>query len=171
MKVRQLKVTAGSQMGRVFLLDDRTIIGREGYADIQLLETGVSRQHACVFVGDDGRTMIMDMASTNGTRVDDRAVSQCELSNGAVIVVGESIIHYEEVDAEDAMLPSTGDYSRVMRGPALGATTQISGPARTKLMMQLAENRRAKEACTDPLHQQAAAQAWSFCPKCGEPPT
>ena len=98
------------------------------------------------------------------------AFTECELRSGAVINVGESTLRYEEVDAEDAVLPSTGGYSKVMRGRALGATTQISGPDRTKLLLSLGQKVPEPVVCTDPLHQAAAEQGWSFCPKCGQPP-
>src|SRR5690242_3037802 len=50
-------------------------IGRSRECDLHLRETTVSRRHALVTVSPDGAVVLEDLGSSNGTTVNDRAVS------------------------------------------------------------------------------------------------
>jgi len=72
-------------------------IGREADNDIQLLIAGVSRYHAKIEYTPDGKWKIMDLGSTNGTKVDGKKITQPRLLEpGMEIVIGEQIIRYDQ---------------------------------------------------------------------------
>ncbi|MGZ8177686.1 DUF3662 and FHA domain-containing protein [Williamsia sp. SKLECPSW1] len=73
------------------LRDGSNVIGRGQDAQFRLPDTGVSRRH--VEIRWDGRTALLhDLNSTNGTTVNDVAVSSWELADGDRIRVGHSDI-------------------------------------------------------------------------------
>jgi hypothetical protein len=81
---------------RVVPLDARvTVLGRGAEADVRLSDTGVSRLHAEVRV-EPGGVVVTDRGSTNGTRVNGRAVSTAPLSDGDVLELGGSRLVFRE---------------------------------------------------------------------------
>ncbi|MBO4647650.1 MAG: FHA domain-containing protein [Lentisphaeria bacterium] len=72
-------------------------IGREADNDIQLLIAGVSRYHAKIEYTPDGKWKIMDLGSTNGTKVNGTKITQPQLLEpGMEIIIGEQIIRYDQ---------------------------------------------------------------------------
>jgi ABC transport system ATP-binding/permease protein len=63
-------------------------IGRDAESDIHCPHPLVSRFHAALHVGEDGRCLIADQHSTNGTFVNGRAVRRAEISDGDIVQVG-----------------------------------------------------------------------------------
>jgi hypothetical protein len=61
---------------------------------IALDDAKVSKNHAMVFVDDDGPSVV-DMLSTNGTHVNGKRVAEADLSDGDVINIGKTrfIVH------------------------------------------------------------------------------
>ncbi len=71
-------------------------IGREVDNDIQLLIPGVSRYHAKIEYGQDGKWKILDLGSTNGTKVNGKKIDQeVILDPGTEITIGEQIIRFD----------------------------------------------------------------------------
>lgn len=64
------------------------MIGRRESCDVVLDDATVSRQHARLLFRD-GKWIIHDLGSTNGTRVNDIAVGRCELRPGDQLMLGE----------------------------------------------------------------------------------
>lgn len=75
---------------QVFPLTEKTItVGREAYNDVVLIDPEASRKHAQISF-QDGRYVIEDLGSTNGTYVNGRQIlSPTALNPGDVIEVGE----------------------------------------------------------------------------------
>ena len=73
-------------------------IGRGFAATIQLEDAGVSRRHA-ILIQRRGGVRILDDRSANGTFVNGRRISQAELQDGDVVVVGRTVLVYVEHDA------------------------------------------------------------------------
>lgn len=73
-----------------------THIGRGFAADLQLEDLGVSRRHAIV-VQRRGRVRILDDRSSNGTYVNGRRVMEADLSDGDVIVLGQTVLVFMDV--------------------------------------------------------------------------
>jgi pSer/pThr/pTyr-binding forkhead associated (FHA) protein len=73
-----------------------THIGRGLAADLRLDEDSVSRRHAILVYRRSG-SRILDDRSSNGTFVNGRRVTQANLQNGDVLVLGRVVLRYLEV--------------------------------------------------------------------------
>ncbi len=96
-------------------------VGREN-ADVLLSDNTVSRKHAKITVAD-GRALVQDVGSSNGTRVNGQQLSQgdaVELKDGADVEFGRALLKYKAAEV-------TGDRLRVT-GPEADAVTPESGP-------------------------------------------
>lgn len=89
-----LRIIVGAQAGRTVKLDDRTTFGRAADCDVQLLDANVSRHHARMAITNEG-VELTDLASTNGTLVNGRAVRQIVLSAGDRIELSGTRFRYE----------------------------------------------------------------------------
>jgi hypothetical protein len=90
-----LAVTRGTRAGEVFELSEATAtsIGRSRVNDIQVIDVSVSSQHCRVRL-EDGRFVVHDLKSTNGTIVNEKRVSRHVLEEGDVIAIGETAFQY-----------------------------------------------------------------------------
>ena len=81
----------GPQAGRQFLLNDkRNTIGRDvKRASIKVNDPQASRQHA-QFNFEQGHVFLYDLASTNGTYVNNRRVRKQKLTDGDVVRIGDT---------------------------------------------------------------------------------
>lgn len=176
MKLHRLRAIRGSLAGQVFELDRRTLIGRSGDAHIQVIERDVSRQHALIFRRDDGKMLLVDLSSTNGTRLGLQRVTRAELHPNAEIIVGQSTFVYEEASDSQpmaAMTDEVDDELKVLSGPALDTTAlssedeggrpaAITEPANPVLV-----NPTSVVDCGDAVHPVAVESGWAYCPACG----
>ena len=72
----------------MFLLNaGTTLIGRDPSAQVRLVDSRVSRRHAEIDT-DGGRCVLRDVASTNGTTVNEAPVKEHELRDGDRIGIG-----------------------------------------------------------------------------------
>jgi pSer/pThr/pTyr-binding forkhead associated (FHA) protein len=84
-----LVVQRGPNAGSKFLIDkDVTTTGRHPESDIFLDDVTVSRRHA-EFRREDGRFVIRDVGSLNGTYVNRQRVEETELANGDELQIGK----------------------------------------------------------------------------------
>jgi Mg-chelatase subunit ChlD len=90
-----LAVTRGTRAGEVFELSGSSAlsIGRSRVNDIQINDVSVSAQH-CRVRPEDGRFVLHDLKSTNGTLVNEKRVGRHVLEEGDVITIGETAIQY-----------------------------------------------------------------------------
>jgi len=72
-------------------------IGRGFSVNVRLDDESVSRRHALLAVRAHG-ARILDDRSANGTHVNGRRVSEAELTDGDVIVLGRVVLSYVEID-------------------------------------------------------------------------
>ena len=92
----QLVGTQGVAAGSVFALTDAMItVGRDGNNAIVLAENGVSRLHARLMRGEDGRISVSDENSANGIFVNGARVHQATLAAGDEIQIGENFFRFE----------------------------------------------------------------------------
>ena len=82
------------RQGDYQLAEAVTVIGRSRRCDIVLTDPNVSRQHAEVRRQDSG-FMLLDLGSTNGTRVNRRDVKQVVLQHGDRIELGTTEFLFE----------------------------------------------------------------------------
>jgi general secretion pathway protein A len=78
----------GQPVGEFLLREARNIIGRDAHCEIVIDSKFLSRQHALIAREDDAWVLI-DLNSTNGTRVNGRRVKRCRLSDGDEIAIGK----------------------------------------------------------------------------------
>lgn len=69
-----------------------TNIGRGQDAHIQLDDSGVSRLHCTIVLGNE--VLLEDHGSTNGTLVDGKRVTEAVLRNGSIIKIGNTTLTY-----------------------------------------------------------------------------
>jgi diguanylate cyclase (GGDEF)-like protein len=82
----------GQAAGMVIALDrEITVIGRGREADISLADTGLSRRH-CEITREEGRYLIRDLGSTNGTVVNGRRVQVWPLRVGDRVQLGPNVV-------------------------------------------------------------------------------
>jgi hypothetical protein len=92
----------GTSGGSVVLDDDRRMplgnqaltIGRATDAAIRISDTSVSRRHAEIRPSSDGWTVV-DLGSTNGTRVNGVPVTERRQADGDTITVGDATLRFE----------------------------------------------------------------------------
>jgi Protein of unknown function (DUF3662)/FHA domain len=79
---------------RLALGTDPITIGRLDECDITIDDANVSRRHAEIRPERDGY-VLLDLGSTNGTRVNGLPVHECRLNSGDVITVGVTSVRFE----------------------------------------------------------------------------
>ena len=102
-----LRVEEGLSKGKVITLSAGGVyvIGREG-ADIVIDDEKVSRKHAEIGLYGPGAYVLRDLASTNGTWVGGRPVSEkVKLANGALIRVGDTQIRFSCIEGSIPIQP------------------------------------------------------------------
>ncbi|HEY6629390.1 MAG TPA: FHA domain-containing protein [Acidimicrobiia bacterium] len=83
-----LVIERGPQTGMTYVLSPgNTTVGRHPESDIFLNDVTISRQH-CRFLLGEGKLVVEDSGSTNGTYVNDARVDEAQLRAGDEVVVG-----------------------------------------------------------------------------------
>lgn len=85
--------------GAVLPLRDRLSIGRAGTCDLQLVHEAVSRHHAHLAADGEGRYILVDLVSGNGTHVDGHRIERQALRPNATIRIVDTELAFEAVDA------------------------------------------------------------------------
>jgi len=101
-----LVVLAGWEIGReVELTGPQHVLGRAGTADTRINSQSVSREHARIVrvrEGAEEQFMLIDLKSSNGTRVNNELVESVNLANGDKIQMGEVLFRFVVGDETDA---------------------------------------------------------------------
>ena len=79
---------------RRVLTPPRVTVGRSSECDIVIDDPNVSRRHA-ELRAEDGRWIVADLGSTNGVRVNGRAVERLALEPGDEVAFGRSVLSFE----------------------------------------------------------------------------
>jgi hypothetical protein len=79
---------------RVAIGDEPVTIGRQAECEVVLEDTNVSRRHAEVRRQGD-EYLLVDLGSTNGSKVNGTRVKQQALSDGDEITLGKTLIRFE----------------------------------------------------------------------------
>src|ERR1051326_6939158 len=89
-----LVVIGGPDKGRaIHATSKRCVVGTGDCADLVLSDPTVSRYH-CEIVLEQGRAIVRDLASKNGTLVDGVAIVAAPLSDGAALTLGKTTIRF-----------------------------------------------------------------------------
>ncbi len=110
-----LVITAGPRAGDTYRLGEMTDIGREPCCnDIVIDDPALSRQHARIRY-EDGVFVIYDLASANGTLLNNQPVQRAELHNGDRLQLGQTHFAFMQVvnspDTQDAQDEQTSQAS------------------------------------------------------------
>lgn len=141
-----LEALNGPLAGSIFVIENRAIIGRDADVDIQLVQKGVSRQHAVVLRDDHDSYFLMDLASKNGTFLGDESIGRQELKPGDCFRIGETDFLFREGDAPPVSVVETEAAAlRLASGPATGATLDVDRLGIDELAQLRAAARKAKE--------------------------
>jgi pSer/pThr/pTyr-binding forkhead associated (FHA) protein len=95
---RYLEVDDGDERLLLPLAPGTTHVGRSFAADVVLDDQSVSRRHAIVYQRASS-VRILDDRSANGTFVNGRRVTEADLVDGDVIVLGRVVVTYRDVSA------------------------------------------------------------------------
>jgi hypothetical protein len=85
----RLLVRASGDSEIVHVLGRKTTVGRTPDNDLQIEARFISRHHAVILAGP-VQTIIEDLNSTNGVRVNSRRVSRHVLKDGDVVIIGKT---------------------------------------------------------------------------------
>lgn len=92
-----LIIIRGTPQGhRFFLAQDEMTVGRDPSADITISDQSISRKHAKI-TKQNGRVLLTDLGSSNGTHVNDKRIKQGEsvlLEKEDMIRIGNSILKF-----------------------------------------------------------------------------
>jgi HD-GYP domain-containing protein (c-di-GMP phosphodiesterase class II)/pSer/pThr/pTyr-binding forkhead associated (FHA) protein len=149
-----LRIKNGPDKGKAIEIGDTTItIGRDATETVQILDQGASRRHAEVFrIGE--MVFIRDLASKNGTFVNDERIQEELLQIGDKIKIGTTLFVFEEgvAGAEEEEEPKIhfagGDLPlettmeidlRAAMDTAMQSKAAASGLANLKVLYTLAE--------------------------------
>jgi serine phosphatase RsbU (regulator of sigma subunit) len=91
-----LVVVEGERKGQAIRLGGATSFGRGLDVDVRLDDLMVSRRHARLLSGDDGRYLLEDLASSNGTFLNGEQVTDQWLTDGDEIQIGETTFMFRE---------------------------------------------------------------------------
>ncbi len=89
---RVIVVTSGDQVMQ--FRQNRVVVGRSKEADLRVNDPNVSRKHAAIY-WNNGRIMIDDLGSTNGTMVNGYPVTRTMLRPTDVVAIGDSRLTVE----------------------------------------------------------------------------
>ena len=109
------------------LIKDRSTIGRRPYNDVVIDNLAVSGEHAVVQMVD-GRAVLEDLGSTNGTYVNGKAIKKQELAHDDTIEVGKYKVKFVDGDTMSAPVSLSGAGLSVPMGVDVGAGPEATGP-------------------------------------------
>jgi pSer/pThr/pTyr-binding forkhead associated (FHA) protein len=98
----RLVCMTGPNKGKVYyLLGKRIIIGRADSADIQIIDSKISREHAEITFADNCYN-ITDLGSPNGVIINDHKIVQQQIFDGEKIVIGQSVFKYNIIQISES---------------------------------------------------------------------
>ncbi len=109
------------------LIKDRSTIGRRPYNDVVIDNLAVSGEHAVVQMVD-GRAVLEDLGSTNGTYVNGKAIKKQELAHDDTIEVGKYKLKFVDGDTMSAPVSLSGAGLSVPMGVDVGFGPEATGP-------------------------------------------
>ena len=116
-----LTILSGLQAGKTIILEEEHItIGRDAKCDVVLIDSGISRKHACIEQSETGDVQLTDLGSTNGVRVNGDLVERHALLPGDKIQLGpETLIKYRVEDPDEVRV-RIEQYDRSIRDDLTG---------------------------------------------------
>ncbi len=87
-------IIKGHAAGMEYLIDrTRAVIGRDKHVDIRLKDPLVSREHAAIMFRN-GKFVLEDLGSTNGTLMNGTSIKQADLRHGDTFSLGDTALQF-----------------------------------------------------------------------------
>src|ERR1041384_6429527 len=101
----KLVVLAGPLCGETFgIATGATVVGRDASAQLSFPDHLMSRRH-CVLDAGDGRYLLRDLGSSNGTYVNGIPIRERVLQHGDRIRAGDSVLLFLDAGRDDVAPP------------------------------------------------------------------
>jgi two-component system response regulator GlrR len=160
-----LRVTAGPDAGTCHTASGRVVVGTHPSANVQLADPTLSRFH-CEIEIVEGRALLRDLGSRNGTFVDGVSVLQAHLRPGAILTLGKSQVRFDP--ASDFVSVPLSEGSRF--GLAVGAAPTMRAmfavleraAASDATILLLGETGTGKDVLAESIHAQSARASGPF---------
>lgn len=147
----QVRVLNGPTRGASRLLTGRLSIGRAATADLHLGARDISRQHAQIIEDEQGRHVLVDLASSNGTYVEGRGIERHVLEPNTFFTIADIDVAYEE--------------AREPPGPAAEAPTVDARTLRGTAQLRRCETRDYPSATMPPTEPSTEPDARPVLPR------
>jgi two-component system, NtrC family, response regulator GlrR len=160
-----LRVSAGPDAGTCHAASGRVVVGTHPSADIQLADPTLSRFH-CEIELVDGRAIVRDLGSRNGTFVDGVSVMEAHLRPGAILTLGKSKVRFDP--STDVVAVPLSERSRF--GLAVGSATPMRAlfavlervAASEATILLLGETGTGKDILAESIHQESGRKDGPF---------
>ncbi len=162
----RLTVASGPDAGRVFdSTSDRLVVGSADTADLVLRDDAVSR-FQCEITVADGRVLLKDLESRNGTFVDHVRIIAAELVHGARLTLGQTELRFElKPDVVGVPLADSGSFG-AMVGSSIVMRRVFSLLARAATsdatVLIVGETGTGKEVAAESIHRESARRHCPF---------
>lgn len=159
----RLVVVTGPDAGTTFdSKGERAIIGTHESADLPLHDRTVSRFHVEVSLVD-GRPVVRDLGSRNGTIVDGVSVQQAHLRSGSTLTLGHTQVRFDLGAEHVKVLLSESDRFGIMVGhsPTMRAAFSLleRAAASDAAVLLEGETGTGKEAAAESIHHESARKS------------
>ena len=144
-------------------------IGKDPSNNLTIDDPYVSARHARLELRG-GRWWVIDLGSTNGTKVGGAAITQCELLPGVVVAIGDVALTLEEGDVPAGSVPEgTAWHGMLSRDPAMVEVfRQIETVSSAKMgVIVFGETGTGKELVARALHDASGRRGQFVAVNCG----
>ena len=153
----QLMIVSGPSAGRTMHLSKVTTLGRSSEAEVQFDDLTVSREHARILRDEQGRYILEDLHSGNGTFLNGIKIGSESVHEGDEIRIGESLMIFRTPDAPASVIAAdrtllevsgTAAQSSVINAINVDSNIAARGVSDDSTMEELAgANRRLQIMC------------------------
>lgn len=142
-----LTVLSGTDVGRVYPLEHGvSVVGRSPDVKVHIAHESISRRHCELTVRHDGQTLLRDLGSTNGTRVDQSNIERnaVKLDQGARIRLSKRVVLKFEFQDMLERAARADLYSHAVRDPLTGIHNKRFLSERLEHELAYAERHRSE---------------------------
>jgi predicted component of type VI protein secretion system len=83
-----LEIVSGPQKGQILEITKSCMTLGRCFRGVDLVDTSISRRHAVIEIYGDRGILLRDLASINGTHVNEHLIAQARLNDGDVVRMG-----------------------------------------------------------------------------------
>jgi hypothetical protein len=89
-------------------------IGRDPTNQITLNDNFVSRQHAQLIITDDGKIILKDLDSTNGSFVNGNKIKECIIKPGDIVKIGGAFLNWSKYLPDKTMIVPPTEFNQMV---------------------------------------------------------